>query len=103
MRQLPALFDNPEVLHNNNYKNYQRVFTLQKKLGPDPSKMWYEPITFVKNYWSFRRAIGAYSPAETPIFLYKSYGSVLLFRQVRTQIFLLCKVVEETYILILGV
>ena len=40
-------------------------FTLQKKLGPDSSKKWYEPITFVKKYWLFRRAIGALKGAFT--------------------------------------
>ena len=34
-------------------------FTLQKNLGPDRPKKWYGPITFVKKYWSFHRAIGA--------------------------------------------
>ena len=41
--------------------------------------------------WSFYRAIGAYGPVETPVFFYKSYGSVPLFWRVRTQIFLSCK------------
>ena len=54
-------------------------------------KIWYGPITFVKKHWSFYRAIGAYGPVETPVFLYKSYGSVPLFGRVRTQIFLSCK------------
>ena len=57
----------------------QGVFTLQKNLGPDPSKKWYGPITSKKKYWSFCRAIGAYGPVETPVLLYKSCGSVPLF------------------------
>ena len=58
---------------------YIRPFTRQNNLGPDSSKKQYGPITFVKKHWSFCRAIGAYGPVETPVFLYKSYGSVLLF------------------------
>ena len=41
--------------------------------------MRYGPITFAKKYWNFCRATGAYNPAETPVFLCKSYGSVLVF------------------------
>ena len=55
------------------------AFTLQKNFGPDPPKKKYGSRTFVKKYWSFHRAIGAYGPAETPVFLYKSYGSIPLF------------------------
>ena len=62
-----------------NKRPFKRPFTRQKKLGPDPSKKRYGPITFVKKHWSFHRAIGAYGPVETPVFLYKSYGSVPLF------------------------
>ena len=51
----------------------------RKKLGPDLSKKWYEPITFVKKYWSFPKAIGTNGPAETPVFIYKSSGSVTNF------------------------
>ena len=47
-----------------NQENLRRVYR-QKKLGADSSKKWYGPITFVKKYWSFRRAIGAYGPAST--------------------------------------
>ena len=68
-----------------------RPFTRQKKLVRTRQKKRYGPITFVKKHWSFYRAIGAYGPAETPVFLYKSYGSVPLFWRVRTQIFLSCK------------
>ena len=51
----------------------------RKNFGSDPPKKWYRPITFVKKYWSFLRAIGAYGPAETSVFLYKSFGSILFF------------------------
>ena len=54
--------------------------------GPDPNLS----VTFVKKHWSFCRAIGAYGPVETPVFLYKSYGSVPLFWRVRTKF--LCRV-----------
>ena len=56
-----------------------RLHARQKNLGPDPSKKPYGLITFVKKHCSFHRAIGAYGPAETPVFLYKSYESVRLF------------------------
>ena len=45
----------PKIL----WVRFKGSFTLQKKLGPDPSKKWYGPITLVKKYWSFHRAIGA--------------------------------------------
>ena len=64
-----------------------RPFTRQRNLGPYHSKKRYRPITFVKKHWSFYRAIGAYGPAETPVFLYKSYGSVPLFEGSRPKFF----------------
>lgn len=37
------------------------------------------PMTFLKKYWTFQRAIDAYDPVETSVFPYKSFGTVPLF------------------------
>lgn len=37
----------------------RRVYTTEK-LVRTSQKQWYRPVSFVKKYWSFRKAIGAY-------------------------------------------
>ena len=55
------------------------AFTLQKNFGPDPPKKKYGSRTFVKKYWSFRRAIGAYGPAKLQYFFTKVLGPYFFF------------------------
>ena len=71
---------------------YKAVYTTEKfGSGPVKKAVRTNKLMFAKKCWSFYRAIGAYGPVETPVFLYNSYGSVPLFWRVRTQIFLSCK------------
>jgi len=37
----------------------RRVYTTEKPVQTS-QKQWYRPASFVKKYWSFRKAIGAY-------------------------------------------
>lgn len=70
---------NGHRLLNEGKHRHLSPFTPQTKWVQTASKKYYQPVILVKEYWSFRQAIGTYGPAETAVFLYKSYGSIPLF------------------------
>ena len=76
---------------NNTYlKDIRRVYTTEK-IGSGPVKKVVRTHNFCKEMLEFPQGHRRLWPCGNCSISYKSYGSVVLFWQVRTQIFLPCK------------